>query len=44
MIEFLNSSEIKFDGVDGEFYFKDNLIERELKILKINNGKATQVN
>ncbi len=44
MIEFLNSSEIKFDGVDGEFYFKDNLIERDLDILKIFNGNASKIN
>ena len=33
-----------FDGVDGSFYFKNNLIERELKILQINNGEALQIN
>ena len=40
----LNSSNIKFDGVDGKFYFKDNIIERELEILKISNGQAKKIN
>ena len=40
----LNSSNIKFDGVDGKFYFKDNIIERELEILKISNGLANKIN
>ena len=30
---------LKFDGVDGNFYFQDNLIERELGILQINKGQ-----
>ena len=40
MIQFLNSTNIKFDGVDGKFYFKDNMIKRDLDILEISNGKA----
>ena len=40
----LNNSNVKFDGVDGNFYFNNNLIERELKILQINNGEALQIN
>ena len=31
-------------GVDGEFYFKDNMIERKLDILKISNGSAKKIN
>ncbi len=42
--ELLNNSSIRFEGVDGNFYFKNNTIERELKILKILNGKATAIN
>ncbi len=40
----INDNNFIFDGVDGNFYFKDNLIERELKILKINNGQALEIN
>ena len=42
--ELINSKNFIFDGVDGNFYFKNNLIERELKILQIKNGKAIQIN
>ncbi len=42
--QLMNNNNSKFDGVDGNFYFKNNLIERELKILQINNGKALQIN
>ena len=42
--DILNNSKLKFDGVDGEFYFKDNKIERNLDILKINNGTAKKIN
>jgi len=40
----LNDSNTKFDGVDGRFYFKKNIIQRELSILKILNGKAIKIN
>ncbi len=40
----LNSSVVKFEGVDGEFYFKNNMIERELDILQISNGVAKKIN
>ena len=43
-LELLNSSRIKFNGIDGEFYFKDNVIERELDILMISNGYAKKIN
>ena len=39
----LNDSNIRFDGVDGRFYFKNNVIRRELKMLKILNGKGLQI-
>ena len=44
MIELLNSPAIKFDGVDGEFYFQNNMIQRNLDILKISNGVAKKIN
>ena len=40
----LNSNKIKFDGVDGKFYFKQNMIERNLDILQISNGSALKIN
>ena len=43
-INLLNNSKSKFEGVDGEFYFKRNMIERNLSILKISNGKAIKLN
>ena len=42
--ELMDNENFIFDGVDGNFYFKNNLIERELKILQINKGKALQIN
>ena len=44
MTELLNNSKIKFEGVDGEFYFKKGMIERDLDILKILNGTAKKIN
>ena len=44
LLNLLNNSTLKFDGVDGEFYFKDNMIERKLDILKISNGSAKKIN
>ena len=43
-IKLLNNPNIKFDGIDGNFYFKDNLIERDLNILKIDNGNSIVIN
>tara|TARA_A100000164_G_scaffold197588_1_gene175225 strand:- start:192 stop:539 length:348 start_codon:yes stop_codon:yes gene_type:complete len=40
LIKLLNNPNKKFDGVDGNFYFKNNMIERDLNILKINNGNS----
>jgi len=42
--QLVESKKFIFDGVDGNFYFNNNLIKRELKILQINNGKALQIN
>ena len=36
----LQNSNIRFAGVDGNFYFSNNRIERDLQILQINNGEA----
>ncbi len=44
LLNLLNNSTLKFDGVDGEFYFKNNIIERKLDILKISNGSAKKIN
>ena len=43
-LELLNNSNTKFDGIDGKFYFKGNMIERDLDILQITNGVATKIN
>ena len=42
--EFLDSEKIKFDGIDGKFYFMNNIISRELNILRIKNGLASKSN
>ena len=44
VIKLLNNPNKKFDGIDGNFYFKDNLIERDLNILKIDNGNTVVIN
>ena len=44
VIKLLNNPNKKFDGIDGNFYFKNNMIERDLNILKINNGNSFVVN
>jgi len=43
LYKLLDQSNIKFSGVDGSFYFLNNAIERDLEILKIQNGKATNI-
>ena len=42
--DFLNNDMIKFDGIDGKFNFKNNIIVRELDILQIKDGKAKKLN
>ncbi len=42
--ELLNNKLTKFEGVDGNFYFKNNIMERDLQILKINSGGTKTVN
>ena len=44
LLNLLNNSTLKFDGVEGEFFFKNNMIERKLDILKISNGSAKKIN
>ncbi len=44
VIKLLNNPTKKFDGVDGNFFFKNNMIERDLDILKINNGTSIVIN
>ena len=44
VIKLLNNPNKKFDGVDGNFYFKNNMIERDLDILRINNGNSFVIN
>ena len=44
VIKLLNNPSKKFDGVDGNFFFKNNMIERDLDILKINNGTSIVIN
>ncbi len=40
LYELLNKSNIKFSGVDGDFYFLNNAIERDLGVLRIEEGKV----
>ena len=39
-----SGSKIKFDGIDGSFSFYNNIIERDLDILKIESGEAIKIN
>ncbi len=43
LYKLLDNSNVKFEGVDGSFYFKDNVIERDLDILKIEKGLAKKI-
>ena len=40
----LDNGNIKFDGIDGKFFFVKNSIFRELDILKIEDGEAKKLN
>ncbi|MDC3078805.1 hypothetical protein OA255_00300 [Pelagibacteraceae bacterium] len=44
VVKLLNNPNKKFSGVDGNFYFKNNMIERDLNILKIDNGNSVVIN
>ena len=39
----LNDQSTTFEGIDGKFSFKNNIIFRELEILKISNGEANLI-
>ena len=39
----IQNSNTKFAGLDGNFYFLNNIIERDLQILRINNGEAKAI-
>ncbi|MDC0037723.1 hypothetical protein OAJ30_03515 [Alphaproteobacteria bacterium] len=41
---FLNDEKIKFDGIDGKFFFLNNIISRELNILEIQDGSVKKLN
>ena len=43
LYETLKKNNTRFSGVDGNFYFLNNRIERDLQVLQIKNGKATVV-
>ena len=43
-MNFLDNNKTKFDGIDGKFFFQNNVIFRELKILEINKGGAKKLN
>ena len=40
LYETLLNSKIRFAGVDGNFYFSKNRIERDLQVLQIKDGQA----
>ena len=44
LYDLLNNNNVKFDGIDGGFYFKDNIIERDLDIVQISKGKTLKIN
>ena len=43
VFDLLNHQSTTFDGIDGKFFFKENLVSRKLDILKILEGKAILV-
>ena len=43
-IKNLLNNENFFHGIDGQFSMKNNLIERNLSMLKIKDGKAESIN
>tara|TARA_B100000989_G_scaffold293698_1_gene271501 strand:+ start:1227 stop:2555 length:1329 start_codon:yes stop_codon:yes gene_type:complete len=44
VIKLLDNPKKRFDGIDGNFYFKNNKIERDLDILRINKGNSFVIN
>ena len=43
LYETLQNSNIRFAGVDGNFYFSNNRINRDLQVLQIKDGKANVI-
>ena len=43
-MKLLNDKSSIFRGIDGQFYFENNLIVRDLNILKIKKGDAILAN
>ena len=43
LYETLQDRKIRFAGVDGNFYFSNNRIERDLQVLQIKDGKASVI-
>ncbi len=41
--DIVNENNLKFSGLDGNFYFFHNMIERDLQVLQINNGQAKAI-
>jgi hypothetical protein len=39
----LQDKKIRFAGVDGNFYFLNNGIERDLQVLQIKDGQANVI-
>jgi hypothetical protein len=39
----LQNANIRFAGLDGNFYFSNNRIERDLQVLQIKDGKANVI-
>ena len=44
VIKLLNNPNKRFEGIDGNFYFKNNIIERDLDLLRIKDGNSFVVN
>ena len=44
VIDLLNNPNTQFEGIDGNFNFKNNIIERDHEILSIRNGDAIKIN
>ena len=42
--DFLSNEKFVFEGIDGKFYFSNNVISRKLDILKISSGAAIKLN
>jgi len=43
LFDLLNDPQVSFEGIDGKFSFKNNLITRKLEILQIVDGSANSI-